>query len=172
VGAEDSRVPYTFMTLSKYLRPKFRWKGHLMTRNFRAILLVLLASVGLIFSITSTAMAARPQEVRNNPIVCTSDGTTVTCSGSVAGLGNQAVVAVVEADFACETRSGSNQPGGHVQNDSGPIDPRNGRINFSVTTGPADCPPGLNPVIGDFATVSIFDLDGNLLFQKRERIIT
>jgi hypothetical protein len=141
-----------------------------MTRTIRSILFVLFASLGLLFATTTTAMAANPHEVPNNPIVCTSNGTTVTCSGSVAGLGNEAVIAVVDADFACQTRPGNNNPPGHIQGKSGPIQPKNGRINFSVTTGPATCPPGLNPVIGDFATVSIFDLEGNLLFQKRVRI--
>jgi len=141
-----------------------------MTRSIRSIFLVIFASLGLLFAGTSTAFAANPHEVPNNPIVCTSNGTTVTCSGSVAGLGNEAVIAVVDVDFACQTRPASNNPPGHIQGKSGPIQPRNGRINFSVTTGPATCPPGLNPVIGEFATVSIFDLQGNLLFQTTVRI--
>jgi|SRR5215208_645911 hypothetical protein len=113
------------------------------------------------------ALAARPHEVTNNPITCTlNDNNTVTCSGSVAGLGNQPVRAVVDVAFACETRSGSNQPGGHIQAKSGLITPTNGRINFRLTTGPATCPPGLNPVVGDTATVSIFSAGGTLLFRK------
>src|SRR5215207_7049842 len=89
-----------------------------MTRSIRGIALVLFASLALLFAGTSTAMAASAHEVRNNPIVCTTNGTTVTCSGSVAGLGNEAVVAVVDADFACSTRPGNNNPPGHIQGDS------------------------------------------------------
>jgi hypothetical protein len=114
------------------------------------------------------ALAARPHEVPNDPITCTLNANqTVTCSGSVAGLGNQPVRAVVDVAFACETRSGSNQPGGHVQGKTGLIQPTNGRITFSdLTTGPATCPRGLNPVVGDTATVSIFSAGGTLLFSK------
>jgi len=113
----------------------------------------------------STAQAANPHEVRNNPIVCTlNSNQTVTCSGSVAGLGSEPVIAEVDVPFGCATRGNENQPGGHLQGASGPIQPRSGRINFSVTTGPASCPPGLNPVVGDTATVTIFDLEGNVLF--------
>jgi hypothetical protein len=141
-----------------------------MQKDVRNLLLVLIASFGLLFAGTTSALAANPHEVPKDPIECTTNGTTVTCSGSVAGLGNEVVFAVVDADFACETRSGSNQPPGHVQGKSGPIQPRNGRITFSVTTGPASCPRGLNPTIGDFATVTLIDAQGDVLFTKRVRI--
>ena len=118
------------------------------------------------------ALAVSPHEVTNDPIECVlNDNGTVTCSGSVAGLGNQAVIAQVDADFACETRSGSNRPGGHLQSQSEPIQTRSGRITFSETTGPARCPRGLNPVVGETATVTIFDLAGNVLFTKTEPIL-
>ena len=118
------------------------------------------------------ALAANPHEVTNDPIVCTLNANqTVTCSGSVAGLGNQPVRAQVDVDFACATRGNENQPGGHLQAKSAPITPHNGRITFSLTTGPATCPPGLNPVVGETATVTIFDLAGNILFRTTETIL-
>jgi hypothetical protein len=111
------------------------------------------------------ALAASPHEVTNDPIQCVlNDNGTVTCSGSVAGLGNRAVVAQVDVEFACATRGNAKQPGGHLQSKSGPIQTRNGRITFSVTAGPASCPPGLNPVVGRTATVSILTLNGNVLY--------
>jgi hypothetical protein len=132
-----------------------------------AVLSLIVAAISAV-----PALAANPHEVTNDPIVCTLNADqTVTCAGSVAGLGNQAVIAQVDADFACETRSGSNQPGGHLQAQSEPIQTRSGRITFSETTGPADCPPGLNPVVGETATVTIFDLAGNVLFTKTEPIL-
>jgi hypothetical protein len=116
------------------------------------------------------AIAASPHEKPRDPIECTLSGanlTRVTCGGTVAGLGNVSqIIATVEADFACETRSGSNQPGGHVQGDTDPINVRNGSVTFSVDSGPARCPRGLNPVVGDTALVTIEDLQGNVLFQK------
>ena len=118
------------------------------------------------------ALAARPHEVVNDPIVCTLNADqTVTCAGSVAGLGNQAVIAQVDVDFACATRGNANEPGGHLQAQSDPIQTRQGRITFSQTTGPAECPRGLNPVVGETATVTILDLEGNVLFTKTEPIL-
>jgi hypothetical protein len=130
-------------------------------------LFLLLSILGLLLSAPGAAVAANPHEVPNDPIVCVENADlTVSCSGSVAGLGNQAVIVQVDVDFACATRGNANQPGGHLQAQTGPIQPRNGRITFTgITTGPADCPPGLNPVVGDTATLSIFDLNDNLLFQ-------
>jgi hypothetical protein len=112
------------------------------------------------------ALAASPHEVTNDPITCVlNQNQTVTCSGSVAGLGNRAVIARVDVDFACATRGNANQPGGHLQSNSEPIQTRNGRITFSVTTaGSASCPPGLNPVVGRTATVSILTLGGRVLY--------
>jgi hypothetical protein len=112
------------------------------------------------------ALAASPHEVTNDPIECVlNNNGTVTCSGSVAGLGNRAVIAQVDVDFACATRGNAKQPGGHLQSKSGPIQTKNGRITFSVTTGPASCPPGLNPVVGKTATVSILTTGGRVLYE-------
>src|SRR5829696_5813181 len=104
-----------------------------MLRKFGIIAVLSLMALALA---AVPALAVSPHEVTNDPIVCTLNADqTVTCAGSVAGLGNQAVIAQVEADFACETRSGANQPGGHLQAQSEPIQTRSGRITFSETTG-------------------------------------
>jgi hypothetical protein len=118
------------------------------------------------------ALAANPHESNKNPIECVlNDDNTVTCGGTVSGLGNvNRIVAQVDANFACETRSGSNQPRGHLQGETNPIRVRNGSATFSVDAGPARCPRGLNPVVGPTATVSISDLQGNILFSKQVRI--
>jgi hypothetical protein len=115
----------------------------------------------------TSAWGASPHEVNNNPIVCHQAGTAVECSGSIAGLGNaDAVRITVTAGLACETKSGSNQPGGHLQGTSQPIPVRSGRVNFDVTTASASCPPGLRPVVGDTATVTVRDAStGEVLFR-------
>jgi hypothetical protein len=111
------------------------------------------------------ALAVNPHEVPNNPIVCTEGDNAVQCAGSIAGLGTGAVIIQVDVALACETRSGSNQPGGHLQATTEPITPRGGRVNFDVTTEAADCPRGLNPVVGEEATVNVFSAaTGALLF--------
>lgn len=123
----------------------------------------------LMVAAVTVASAASPHEVPSNPIVCTevqtAAGPAVQCSGGIAGLGTGAVIIGVDVGLACETRSGSNQPGGHLQATTEPITPEHGRVDFDVTTAAASCPRGLNPVVGDTATVNVFSAaTGQLLF--------
>jgi hypothetical protein len=126
---------------------------------------------GLVFGIVSmaatSAWAANPHEVKNNPIVCQEVQNAVECSGSIAGLGSaDRVTITVDASLACETKSGSNQPRGHLQGTSQPIPVRSGRVNFDVRTASASCPPGLRPVVGDTATITVRDAaTGEVLFR-------
>ena len=129
----------------------------------------ILSMLLLAFS-ASAALAINPHEVPSNPIVCTEvqteAGPAVQCAGELAGLGTGAVIIQVDVALACETRSGSNQPGGHLQATTEPITPEHGHVNFDVTTAAAECPPGLNPVVGETATVSVFRAaTGELLFR-------
>src|SRR5215203_5375506 len=129
-----------------------------------AALVMLLAAVA-----AAPALAINPHEVPTNPIVCTvvetDAGPAVECTGAIAGLGTGAVVIEVDVALACETRSGANQPGGHLQATTEPITPEHGRVDFDVTTAAAECPPGLVPVVGEEATVSVFSAaTGALLF--------
>jgi hypothetical protein len=99
--------------------------------------------------------------------VCTlsSDGTTISCTGgSVAGLGNQAVIVTATAPAGCGTKPDSNNPPGHAQFTSEPIQPHAGRINLPSFTLTADCPPGLVPFIGTTVTYTITTEDGTLVF--------
>lgn len=135
----------------------------------KRLLLTLCASAAVVAFAPSTALAVSPHEVPSNPIVCTvvetAAGPAVECAGGIAGLGTGAVIIQVEAPLACETRSGSNQPGGHLQATTQPITPEHGRVDFDVTTAAAQCPPGLVPVVGEEATVSVFSAaTGQLLF--------
>src|SRR5215203_2832549 len=81
------------------------------------------------------ALAANPHQVPNNPIVCEEvqvqgGDPAVRCSGSIAGLGGADRVTIsIDARLACETRSGSNQPGGHLQATTKPLDVKSGRVN-------------------------------------------
>jgi len=131
-----------------------------------AVLSLIVAAIA-----TVPALAINPHEVSSNPIVCTEvqtdAGPAVECSGAIAGLGTGAVTIGVDADLACETKSGANQPGGHLQGTTEPITPEHGRVDFDVTTAAAECPPGLVPVVGETATVSVFDAaTGELLFTQ------
>jgi hypothetical protein len=140
----------------------------------RVTLLTLLSLVAL-GAWVSTAAAINPHEVAANPIVCTvvetEGGPAVECAGAIAGLGTGAVIIEVDVALACETRSGANQPGGHLQATTEPITPEHGRVDFDVTTAAAECPPGLNPVVGETAIVSVFSAaTGELLFRTEVAI--
>jgi hypothetical protein len=78
------------------------------------------------------------------------------------------VVAFLGADLACETRSGANRPGGHLQSDEVTIQPQRGQITLPTrTTAAAECPPGLNPVVGDTIVLVIENAEGERIFEAR-----
>ena len=139
-------------------------------RKFGIIAVLSLMALALA-AVPAFAVKSGAHELQSNPIVCTSDGTTVTCAGTVVGLGGNITEAntVVEADFACATKRSGHQPPGHLKGDSGPLPVTSGRIDFSVETGPATCPAGLVPTIGPNATVSIFS-GSTLLFTTTKTI--
>src|SRR5919112_3203327 len=117
------------------------------------------------------AIAARPHPPASaQPIEChLNPDNTVTCTGDLAGLGNVENIDVfVDADFACATRGNAKQPPGHLQGEQRDIPVRSGRASFSVTTGPASCPAGLNPVVGQNATITVTNsATGEVLFTQQ-----
>jgi hypothetical protein len=127
-----------------------------------------------VLALMALALAVVPALAQNKPgaheqkkdmITCTTDGTTVRCTGTVSGLGNITEANTqVTADFACATKRSGHQPPGHLQGDSGPLPVTNGSLTFDVTTGPATCPAGLVPTIGSTATVTIFS-GGTLVYE-------
>jgi hypothetical protein len=123
------------------------------------------------------ALAVNPHEVPNNPIVCTevqtAEGPAVQCAGAIAGLGGAERVTIsIDAALACQTRSGSNEPGGHLQATTEPLDVRGGKVTFAETTEAADCPPGLNPVVGETATITVREFpSGDVLAVFTETIL-
>jgi hypothetical protein len=137
-----------------------------------AVLSLIVAAVAAV-----PALAANPHQVPNNPIVCeevqVQGDPAVRCSGSIAGLGGADRVTIsIDAALACETRQGNNQPGGHLQADTQPLTVRGGRVNFSETTDAADCPRGLNPVVGNTATITVREFpSGDVLRTFTETIL-
>lgn len=116
---------------------------------------------------TTIALAQKPgAHVLEEPVCTLNDSTSISCTnGSAAGLGNQAVIVSASAPAGCSTRPDSNDPPGHAQFTSEPIQPRGGRINFPDFTLSADCPPGLNPFIGTVVTYEIRTGDGTLVLS-------
>jgi hypothetical protein len=105
--------------------------------------------------------------------VCTLSGDTIICEGgSAAGLGNQPVTVSADVPAGCEVRPGTNEPRGHAQEESEPIQPRGGRINFPTFNLTADCPSGLNPTFGDEVTYTILNGDGVLVLTFTVEVTT
>lgn len=122
--------------------------------------------VAVVAAMSTLALAQKPgAHVLEEP-VCTLDtgSTSITCeNGSAAGLGNQAVIVSASVPAGCQVKPGTNDPPGHAQFTSEPIQPRGGRINFPTFTLSADCPPGLVPTIGTVVTYEIRRGDGTLV---------
>jgi hypothetical protein len=99
-----------------------------------------------VLSLLVVALAAVPAIAANPHFMgapdCTDNGQTITCTGSVAGLGNQDVKVVVRAEgtaeVVCISPGGNRAPGQDtsvVASGSQTItNVKNGRINFRVTT--------------------------------------
>ena len=121
------------------------------------------------------ALAANPhQPASAEPITCTQLADfSVECTGDLAGLGNVDNIDVfVDVAAGCATSGNLKQPKGHIQGGQTDIPVTNGRAQFDVTTASPDCPPGLNPVVGSTALVTVTDsATDEVLFQQRVTII-
>lgn len=135
------------------------------------------------FALTASANVAFAQSGHfltggTNAPVCTDEGTTVLCTGKVAGLGGTTfeirLTATGTATVECLNPSGRRAPGQDTavtaEGTSGPLaTPQNGQYQFSIETvdpGPLPatptCPnPRWTPVIVDVtfttATLSLFE---------------
>jgi hypothetical protein len=103
-------------------------------------------------SLPSTALAQSGHFV-GTP-TCTDEGTTVECSGKVAGLGGTTFTITVEApgtaSVTCTNPAGNVAPGQSfettVAGTSGPLaTPRNGQFRFRVESVTPSAPPGSCP---------------------------
>jgi hypothetical protein len=139
-----------------------------------------------VLSLMALAIAAVPALAQNphfvGSLVGRDAGTQLRVSGKIAGLGNEPVNVVVEAEgiaeVQCQNPGGNIAPGQDTEVDvsgqSGPITPRNGQITFNVLTatptvsGAEACPNAKwTAIVTDVeftsATVTVFDLAGNVL---------
>jgi len=114
------------------------------------IILVVLAVVSMSAAV---ATAQNPHFVGEPTCVLNEGGDTVTCSGKIAGVGTTPTEVGIDVEGGCVNKPG-HEPPGHVQATTGPIQPRGGRITFTVSIS-LDCPPGLTPVFGEEATIFI-----------------
>ena len=126
-------------------------------------LIALVALVGV-------ASAANPHFIGSPTF--TNNGSSLTASGSIAGLGNKDVTIVLSATGTTTcTNQGGNVPPGQTQTVTGTVSglhPENGRLNFSVTTGSVSNPcPDHMAATTTFtsATLSVFQ-GGKLVLQQ------
>jgi hypothetical protein len=109
-------------------------KHHLVV----AMLMGVVAAISVVASASNVHFVGTP--------TCTQSGGTVTCTGSLAGLGSQTTIIQATSPFTCTNRGG-NQPGGLASGQTGPITPQNGRVNFTVTLR-GSCPDGMRATFG------------------------
>ncbi len=117
-------------------------------------LLLLAISVGAIAAFAFPAMASAQSGHFVGTQTCIDNGTTVTCSGKVAGLGGTTfelrVSATGTASVTCTNPAGNVAPGQSFTTTStgsgGPQPtPRNGQASYSVTTSTPSAPAGSCP---------------------------
>jgi hypothetical protein len=112
----------------------------------RRMILTFVAAASLLFAGIAAAQTGGAHFTKGGTPVCTDVGTQLECTAEVAGLGNETVVAGVQASgtatgLTCTTPSGSNQAPG--QNPAVPVtaggtqtieNPKNGRASIDVKT--------------------------------------
>ena len=111
------------------------------------LLLSLGAAIALALSVSGAATAdVIPLKVTLNNQQCTQNANgSLTCTGSLTGLGGQSISVTVTSGFACVNRGG-NQPPGQVSGTENNIPVRNGNATFNVTTSQASCPDQMQPI--------------------------
>jgi hypothetical protein len=123
-----------------------------MKRSMARLLVVTVAALSLLTAFGGTAFAQSGHFV-GTP-VCTDEGTTVECSGKVAGLGGTTFEITVSApgtaSVTCTNPAGNVAPGQSftttVAGSSGPFPtPRNGQARFTVTSVAPTAPAGSCP---------------------------
>jgi hypothetical protein len=121
-------------------------------------ILKVLALASTVMALTvAPALAASPHFIPNRTPTCSLNqaGDTVTCTGGkIAGVGTEPTQVGIDVAAGCATKGNGNEPKGHEQEVSAPINPKGGNITFGQLSVSADCPPGLNPVFG--STVQFF----------------
>ena len=122
-----------------------------MKRLLRLLLVLSVVAV-LVLALPGVALAQSGHFV-GTP-TCTDEGTTVECSGKVAGLGGTTfeitVTAPGTASVECTNPGGNVAPGQSfsttVAGTSGPLaTPRNGQFRFTVESDTPSAPPGSCP---------------------------
>ena len=113
-------------------------------------MIVFLLSLGAAIALAASMGGAATADdialkVTLNNQQCTNTNGSLTCTGSLTGLGGQSISVTVTSGFACMNQGG-NQPPGQVSGTETNIPVRNGNATFNVTTGQASCPDHMTPI--------------------------
>lgn len=130
-----------------------------MRRVFVALLATLFASVLFV----PQAVAGSPHFVGRTSVVV--DGNTLSVSGKIAGLGNEAQVDVqVTADAQCVNPGGNKPKAGNKQSFSaaGQFPVQNGKANFSLTLTATFQPNCTPPMTVEWSNVVVTDTTHNI----------
>lgn len=153
----------------------------------RRIMITLLSALALVSMQLSPALAASPHFKKGGTPTCRDTGTALQCSGALAGLGNEDVDIVLEADalgtFRCVNPSAKNEPLGQNKVpfsatadqhfDSSEL--KNGSLSFTIsapetpptaTPQQAGCPGGnwsTRLVAVDFSNIELTISQGGVL---------
>jgi len=135
---------------------------HKLTALFSAMALLGLlgtASCGSASEEVDTSQAAaKPGAHWRGTATCSQSGDTLTCSGSVCGLGNKATDVTLEVTAECINK-GQHSPPGLVSATEEDVAPENGCLDFSVSAT-SDCPsPNMTTEFTSPATISL--MQGN-----------
>jgi hypothetical protein len=134
--------------------------------------------VGLFVAVTAASVFAANVHFKGGQPTCTADGLTITCTGQLAGLGNEDILVTISGNATFETtcvnRGGTEAPGQNPAlsafSDSQLIsgeDIENGTLSFAAvatitaptpTAAQAGCPNGNWTVTVGEATVSSVSL--------------
>lgn len=123
--------------------------------------IISLTSFGIVAMTVPEAMASSPHFVGDQS--CVESNNRLTCSGKVAGLGNDPVFVQLVVDAGCTNRGG-NDPPGQFRSEPEQITPRGGQIRYSETIR-VRCPDSMDAFFESPATLEIRDQNGNLIFS-------
>jgi hypothetical protein len=121
--------------------------------------LITLVAVGMSATV---ATAQNPHFVGDQQCLRTFERNTcqVCCSGKIAGVGETPFSVAVDIEGGCITLSGSNEPPGHLQTTTGPIEPSGGNIVYQNVCVTLKCPGELDLFLDTTASISLLEVEG------------
>jgi hypothetical protein len=126
-----------------------------MKRIITLMALVGAAAVAVLLPGTASSLDPIELKVVGHNLEChVNNNDTVTCTGTISGLGSQTADITVDVGFSCENEGG-NFPGGQVSATQEDVTPDQGNVTVNVTTSSAKCPDKMTEHFGPNATITV-----------------